>query len=797
MSPRLTLLLIDPDDVLGGEAPDFWVADAASYLGARRAIAKMLADPASPTLRIAIVGARMQAWFRDLRPLATLREPGLRARLARSWGRALPLGLSAGEIRTLGLEEINTETLGAPAESIGAAILAHALGPVWAKPTPSPSHLAALVLAEPTEATTPWLHGHLSDQLDVWERDGSVLTPAYRALRAAPHAFRDAVLIRAAALALSRPSTDELFATHAPSREIDAEAVRRAVQAVRGSALRNEALAQGRERLHPVLLRWWRGALNDAAGSLAAVAAHLPGDSAAEAEALADLAEGESGSVTRRHLHADDFSELYRKYGGFERNSEPLARLARFVLPEAPAPPDPLWAESVRLDVWKPWLNDYLPYRAAIDRLGASAEEYNALARGATAFSDWLTTQYDALVRDGDALVTNVHHVVRERVESGSRVLWVIWDNLPAHHAEALAEAFHGHDLTLASDIAWRVALLPSVTAVSFPALLAGRQTARTEGRDDAERSALLQATFGGHTVHFQNTLRHVEQIEAKGADISVVHFTDYDALLHKPEHALSDTREALLARERATISERLADAVRRFPRDRPITLVVTSDHGSTRLPTQVAQEVPLPGGVEPVESYSSRAVRVPVGTDSSGDVCHRLDPSVTGLEGPVLLARGFRSWSAPRAGSGYVHGGALPEEVLVPVMVLETEPAPVEALRLDLVLPDPLPIGTSTPVRLTLTNPNAAVALRVRVAILVGEAERGAAVLNSAPPDSANEIILPFTPFPTDVQDGSVRIRLALTATVLGQPTASTLDAILTVQSALRSRADTDLFDF
>ena len=781
----LTLLFVDADDTLDSE-PDLWVRDAASYLDARRAVTTAFA--AGAPLRVAVAGPRMQAWVRDLGPLAEVVEAGLRAQLARRWGCLLPPGLTASEIRALGLDG-----LAPPSGTAEDAVLAHALGPVWATPTPSPSHLASLVLADPAEPATPWVRDRLARRLDEWAGAAGPLAGAYAVARDAPTGFRAAVTATAAARSLDHPDLDGL------DEGLNPDAVARAADAVLVSDRRDQAVAAGRARLRPALLRLWRGRLSAQSGSLAEVARRLLRDAPSEAiEALADLAEGEAPVLTNRRLAPADLDGLRRLFGGDDAAAGSLARLARFVVPEPPPNPDPVWADAVGLDPWRPWLEAYLPYRAAVDRVGASDADLDALERRATAFSDWVTAQYATLVKDGAALVTSVHRAVRARVEAGHRVLWVIWDNLPAHHAAPLAGAFAGHGLSLAADPDWRLALLPSVTAVSFPALLAGRQTGRSEGRGDAGRLALLEQTFPGLSVRFQNTLRGVERLGLDPADVHVVHFTDYDALLHKPEHALSDSREALLARERDEVARRLAEAVGQFPRDRPVAVVVTSDHGSTRLPPRATAEVPLPGGAEPVEDYGSRAVRVSLQTPSSDDVCTRLDPAVTGLDGPVLLARGFRSWSTPRAGAGYVHGGALPEEVLVPVMTLTPEAAPLAPLALRLVEPAPLAVGTPAALSVRVRNPNGAVARDARVAAWVGGAERSAAVLpGPVPADAEVSAEVPFTPLPADVADGAVRVRLVVTATVLGRAERAEAPTEVPVQSALRSRADDDLFDF
>ena len=793
---RLTLLLVDADDVVEGE-PDLTVRDAATYLDARRGIADALADAGGAPLTVAVVGPRMQMWVRDLRPLADVREAGLRARVAQRWGRHLPPSLSAGEIRVLGLAR-----LAPPVGDLEAAILDHVLGAPWARTTPGPSHLAELLLADPHEnvsaQVTPWLDERLAARWAQWGHDAGRLAAAYGALQDHPVAFRDAVFVRVAARDLDHVPADDLLSHHGRGETLDADAIRQAVRAVLGSRQRAAAIEAGRARLRPTLQAWWRGHLAGEAKPLVELAESIPSTSIEAIEALADWAEETASAEADRRLTEDTLHDLRRRFRASEGALDALDRLRAFVVPDPPPDPDPAWDESVRLDDWVPWLRAYLPYRAALDRLGAPPDELRRLGQQATAFSDWLAARYPALLRAGDALVTNAYQTVAHHLDGGARVVWVIWDNLPAHHADALVSAFAAAGLGLAADPEWRLALLPSVTAVSFPAILAGQLTTTREGRTDGQREALIQKTFTGRSVRFQNTLRGVETLGIGPADVSVLHFTDYDALLHKPMHALSDEREALLARERETIAGRLAETIRRFPRDRPVRLVVTSDHGSTRLPVALAKPISLPDGAEHVESFSSRAVCVPPGTRSSDDVCTRLDPDVTGLDGPVLLARGYHTWGAARSGAGYVHGGALPEEVLVPLLTFSPELAPLTPLGLDLHDPDPLAVGTPGVLRVTVRNPNPTVAVGVRLAVEVAGVEASVEVLRTPiPAESVVPVEVPFTVQPGEAQNGGVSVWLTITAEMLGRPVDGATEAVVPVQSALRTQANDDLFDF
>ena len=653
MSTPLTLFYADSDEQVE-DAVDLEIRDPASYLGARRALAGLLQRTGHAPVRVAVYGSRLHRWTVDLArlPGAEVRRVGLRAQLEKQWQRALPADLTPKEIEAMDVGDLAIPQ----GVSLEDALVAHALDAVWLESPPSKAHFARLLLSPPPATTTPWLRRQRHARLEAWAEAAGSLAPAYHAYAHDPAGLKDAALREAARRALPREVGAALPSAHGK------EAVLRAAEALRGSALRDEALQEGRRLLAPALHAHWAQRFRDDEGPLSDLVDALPDRMPEALGALADLLE--SGGLSMRRLSPATLEQLRRSQTGPGSDAGLIERLLPFVLPEPPAPPDPDWRSATSLDPWRAWLEAYLAYRAALERLGADEQEFEAIGRQAEAFSDWFTEQYALLLHEGGDLVTSVHRTVRARLEEGARVLWVIWDNLPGHHADPLVRGLTAAGFELAEDPEWRLALLPSVTKVSFPALLAGRLTSPGEGTTThAHRTALLEETFTGHSVQFKNDLLGLKQLAVAPADLSVVHFTNYDALLHKREHELEDRREVELAGMRTRTIARLSETLTAFPHDRPAYLIITSDHGSTRLPHGVAQKVPLPEGAEEVEQFSSRAVQIRAGTPSSPDVCTRLEPEDTKLGSPVLLARGLRSWSSPSANAGYVHGGAPSEE--------------------------------------------------------------------------------------------------------------------------------------
>ena len=189
----------------------------------------------------------------------------------------------------------------------------------------------------------------------------------------------------------------------------------------------------------------------------------------------------------------------------------------------------------------------------------------------------------------------------------------------------------------------------------------------------------------------YHNSIRNIQTVLRNPYDLYVFHFRQFDKVLHTSQSQLDDCRENVLAMHAGRVALQLSEAIAAMSTERPVSLLISSDHGSTHLPPGFSRSIPVPIGANLVEEHSSRAVEIGKNFDRSAtaaydrETCTYLDPETFGLAAPVLLTRGFSSWSAVRRGSGYVHGGALPEELLVPLLHFRKQARPYTPLRLVL----------------------------------------------------------------------------------------------------------------
>ena len=238
---------------------------------------------------------------------------------------------------------------------------------------------------------------------------------------------------------------------------------------------------------------------------------------------------------------------------------------------------------------------------------------------------------------------------------------------------------------TAALDLRPAVALLPSITSVGMANLCPGaddglrlelandrRLTVTVNGQATMrpqDRVALLRAAHGTVAdLRLDDVLRRSsnELDEAvTGANLVLVRSQEIDAVGESGKISASlDMFDLLLDHVQQAVALLSQHGIQRF--------VITADHGFVVLTRNLGPHmtIPKPGGSGEVHrrAFTGRG-------GASGDALVRIPVSKLGLPGDlhVLVPRGLALIAAGGA-RGFFHGGASPQELLVPVLTVEVE---------------------------------------------------------------------------------------------------------------------------
>ena len=367
-------------------------------------------------------------------------------------------------------------------------------------------------------------------------------------------------------------------------------------------------------------------------------------------------------------LEATDLAklrELYARCPGV--SSVALHGLGRFVKPAQPALP--VAVEEMGVSDWMAWgLEAYMPYRWWQFQAGSPDDGVEAQVQ---AFSDWYIREYEGIHKEATYSLAHALTTRGEEIRASKLCVLLVVDCLPAPLWELLSEALIGAGLHQRS-LEYRFAPLPSETETSKPRLLSGELDC-----DVKPYATILKARaeheWDGRSVLYAASIKELLSLELTDDPCVVcLNWLECDDLLHRDV----EDQGGVYEEEAGRLFARLADAVQSLVEGwvhdpKEFRLFAMTDHGATRvLPAEYRTfDSEVVSKVFPIEKHrfglveNSAAKAIP---ESLWALGYRFPDPFRASDVTYFIPRGHATVSAHRA-KGYVHGGATPEEVIVP----------------------------------------------------------------------------------------------------------------------------------
>lgn len=367
-------------------------------------------------------------------------------------------------------------------------------------------------------------------------------------------------------------------------------------------------------------------------------------------------------------IEESDVKPLVRRFSQCAQvDDAALARLALYVQPPKPADLDTASADA---GAWLRWFHaQYMPYRWwQIERGHADAEVEETVGK----FSEWYCRDFIQVHSDSQLSSVQVLAQWRPLILQDIVSLILLVDNLPWFFWEAFERALslgglHKHD---SHD---RFAPLPSHTSVCKPALITGRwDSAGSDYRKMLELRSVNE--WNGKPVHY---LSGVDQLNAMQSvptpAVFLLNYLTADEALHSDLAAAGTTPADQLRIHYRNLGKAAGEFGRRASEgDRAFGVYVITDHGATHIlgPERQSIDAKLSQRLFANEKHRSatltaaEAAQVP---DNLWGLGHRFDnPFVS--DGTVhFIPRGHNTVASPNGRPLYCHGGATPEEVIIP----------------------------------------------------------------------------------------------------------------------------------
>lgn len=317
---------------------------------------------------------------------------------------------------------------------------------------------------------------------------------------------------------------------------------------------------------------------------------------------------------------------------------------------------------------WIEWtVKEYIPFR--------SWQVYNnyydsELEEEILSFTDWYVREYALVHSEPElSLAYCLKGLSEENKENFTVILLV--DCLPLNYVDILDDALYNVGLSRGS-YSYRFAGLPTDTANNKAALLAGDWQ---ESRGDYK--AILKdrsgSDWGGKEIIYLNNLKSMSEITVVGPAIAVLNMRDSDDILHSDV----ESRNVMYEDELYLLFNRLAEEVKRLSEEwagakENFDVYVVTDHGACRILEEEKRSFDsvIVKKLFPDEKYRFAAVseeQAEAIPQNLWDIGRKFRQPFTSQNTIFFIPLGHNTVRHAGAVKGYIHGGATPEEVIVP----------------------------------------------------------------------------------------------------------------------------------
>ena len=416
--------------------------------------------------------------------------------------------------------------------------------------------------------------------------------------------------------------------------------------------------------------------------------------------------------------------QLEGKFVFFSRRlMKTLANLRSHVRPAKPQAPDAGW-DAEEMLAWAS--QSYLPYQTWCSTQGQFDKSLYVLG---DRFSEWLLERWDDIHANSGRMVFNILPNIAGELKQPGRVhLILVIDNLGWSFSETLRDLFQEHGFYLISSEPY-IAMLPSETEISKKCLLSGA-VGYTDIDEKTYKGMLEKGMvpyFGDSAFRYVSDIGSLGALEVLDASVYVVNYLAVDRVLHKSAGEIGMPHREHIRHLLEKLVENVVTFVDKHTLADSIRVHVVSDHGSTQIPVGLQNDLDLQFYKQ--TGFTARSHRyLEVSDERFSELAENLKMDCFFLPAPeyrlpanFLCARRANRF-LPTDSDSFVHGGVLPEEVIVPYLAFEPTTIPLKDL--DLTLRSNTFRYRREDIDLEIGNPNDASVEQVQVSALNSNVE-------------------------------------------------------------------------
>ncbi|MCX8063071.1 MAG: PglZ domain-containing protein, partial [Anaerolineales bacterium] len=705
----------DPNLLLTRSSPDLCVDSFRDYLLLYQKLLEAI--PKGQSLTVVIQNGVIHEWLKKMAvryPQGTFVFESVDARsvLAKQWGVEVPPSVSNQEILQLNLLALHLTPQ--PGFSFADILLAHFYAPIFTSKNFPQTQITVLLNAVDPQR---WAENRRSYLL--WR----TLDERIEAWRQKADSVDQRRLIEAFAAdpgALKRQLMAFRVLRHYPS--LGANLLKEWFELFLGLKLSLDDLEISEDAIADVVTHvnyWLNEQKVDSADNLLALIESVSGLLRVEFDTVEKILRDHPEWASKEII--DQIEEKF--FSLHKRLSRRIAALRVLIQPPKPFLPQADWGVDQMLH----WLEEaYFPYQAWCD---AQEQFDNGLYSIGDRFSEWLLDHWEDLRANSKRMVFNFLPNIAADLKQGGMVnLVLVIDNLGWSYAEMLIDRFQQNHFFLTS-IEPYFSMLPTETEISKKCLLSG--AIGYQMIDDKTYQGIIEKGwvpyFNHHDFRYLSDIGKLAAIKTIDALVYVVNYLAIDKALHQSKDELGISHREHIRHLLENLVNNCLEFVEKHGLQEKLRIHVISDHGSTRIPTEINNDLNL--SIFKSEGFrliTPRLVAVSQNrfaqlVDNLKVDCFFLPANDFLLPEPMLCARRANRF-VPTNRNTYVHGGLLPEEVVVPYLLFEPIGIPIQNLTV-LLHTDQFRYRLET-VELEVGNPNHQAVENISILILNGNVE-------------------------------------------------------------------------
>lgn len=334
---------------------------------------------------------------------------------------------------------------------------------------------------------------------------------------------------------------------------------------------------------------------------------------------------------------------------------------------------------AVNIDDAITWaIEEYLPYRYWMDR---ARKVDTKIVEYGIKFSEYYFNNYDKISYHYANCLFRYILNNKEIIKNTDVTVVLILDNFSYRHLNYLKSSFNEYKLYVRNTTPY-ISLLPSETGVSKFSLVSAHRDAidsKTSGYETTIKN-VWKSYFPDHKITYISRIGDLENCEVNSKEIIFINYIEIDKELHKAYEKTAREHNDII---KFYISG-ITSAVNKFCKGKNIEdkvkIFFASDHGSTLINKNIQNKIDIKYFKNFKLESSHRFLELEdkeyllfKNNVNVQDSLHFLDKMISGDGTNYIIAKGYNRF-IDISDEFYVHGGASPEEVIVPTGYFEYE---------------------------------------------------------------------------------------------------------------------------